>query len=181
MPPPHPTTPNSPPPTHTLFKPRAEHREAPDRLPALSPFSLLALLLLTLAPACTPPLATTTREQRAALSQLPYPADASHGPDLDIVIKRDGKAIQLINRTARPYANSQLWLNQQYVRNVSAIRIGPDNRLALNRFINRHREPFPTGTFLAPDDAKPVLLAELYDPQTQLKHRLLVWPDDTEP
>ena len=143
------------------------------------PLPLLALALLLTA--CTPPLTTSQRQQRERLSQLPYPADAAYGPDLDIAAVRDGSTLTLANRTASPYRDVQLWLNRQYVRELPVIRIGPDNRLDLDRFVNEHREPFPVGTLLAPDEAFPVVLAELYDPDTELKHRLLVWPDDTTP
>ena len=149
---------------------------------ALMPRRLLVLLTLAAwLTACTPPLSTSQQQRRERLSQLPYPADAAYGPDLDIAAVRDGSTLTLANRTARPYREVQLWLNRQYVRELPVIRIGPDNRLDLTRFINEHEEPFPVGAFLTPDDAFPVVLAELYDPDTELKHRLLVWPDDTTP
>ncbi|MEO0514448.1 MAG: hypothetical protein AAF086_04040 [Planctomycetota bacterium] len=128
---------------------------------------------------CAAPLTMSQEQERQRLAQLVYPAEAEYGPDLDIVVRRDGDHLTLINRTARSYRDVRIWLNQQYVREVPLIKIGPGNRLGLNRFINQHREPFPVGTLLAPDAAFPVVLAELLDLDTGLRHRLLVWPDET--
>jgi hypothetical protein len=67
-----------------------------------------------------------------------------------------------------------LWLNQQYVARIDRIAIGANNRFSLKRFVNRHGEGFPTAEFLAPDEARPVVSAELYDPETKRRHRLNV-------
>lgn len=128
---------------------------------------------------CTAPLSMSEEEERQRLAQLDYPADAEHGPDLDIVVRREGQSVTFINRTPRAYRDVRVWINQQYVREIAAIEIGPGNRFDLNRWINEHREPFPVGSFLAPDAAFPVVLAEMIDMDTGLRHRLLVWPDET--
>ncbi|MEM6458046.1 MAG: hypothetical protein AAF710_01490 [Planctomycetota bacterium] len=139
----------------------------------------LAPLLLLLPAGCAPPITLGQEQQRARLAALDYPADAPYGPDLDVVVRRDDRTLQLINRTPRRYADLRLWLNQQYVRDVPAIEVGPGNRYDLRRWINQHREPFPVAVLLAPDRAFPVVLAELHDPELNVRHRLLVWPDDT--
>ncbi|MEO1236885.1 MAG: hypothetical protein AAFX76_08870 [Planctomycetota bacterium] len=128
---------------------------------------------------CARPLAVGQADRRAQLAALEYPADAAYGPDLDIVIDRDGSAVVMINRTASVFRDVRVWLNQQHVRELPRIEIGPGNRFDLTRWINEHREPFPVGSLLTPEEARPVLLAELFDPETGLRHRLLVWPDDT--
>ncbi len=110
------------------------------------------------------------------LSQLRYPADAQRGPDLDIVVVRRGPAIELVNLTSESHGNVQLWINREYVGLVDAVRIGrpASNRVPLARFVNRHREIFPTGTFLVPDKRVDVIVAELYDPASSLRHRVRV-------
>lgn len=138
-------------------------------------------MLLPGAGGCVAPITVGQDEERRRLAQIDYPAEAEYGPDLDIVVRRDGDRLNLINRTPRVYRDVRLWLNQQYVRDVPRIEIGPGNRYTLTRWVNEHREPFPVGTLLAPDKAFPVVLAELIDLDTGLRHRLLVWPDDTEP
>jgi hypothetical protein len=119
----------------------------------------------------------------AELSKLAYPKDAPLGPDLDVLVVRTGGALELVNRTPSTYRNMQVWLNQQYVARIDAVQIGsPEglgaaasrNRLDLARFINLHGEPFPTGGLLAPEKSFPVVLAELFDPATGKRHRLLV-------
>lgn len=138
------------------------------------------VMLVTTLIGCAAPLPVSRQQERQRLAQLDYPAGAEHGPDLDIVVRRDGDRVTLINRTPQTYRDVRVWINQQYVRELAFIEIGPDNTLDLTRWINRHGEPFPVGTLLAPDKAFPVVLAELVDPETGLRHRLLVWPDETE-
>ncbi len=115
-------------------------------------------------------------ETRERLARQEYPADARYGPDLDVLVSRDGKLIRIANRTPQRYRDMQLWLNQQYVAEVREIAIGAGNRFELARFVNRYEESFPRGGFLRPEEGFPVVLAELYDPDTQIRHRLVVQP-----
>jgi hypothetical protein len=108
------------------------------------------------------------------LAQLVYPADAALGNDLDIVVIRNGGHIELVNRTATVPGPSELWLNQQYVGAVKSIPIGRGNQFDLVKFINEHGEAYPIGAVLQPDKSFPIVLAELFDPKTGLRHRLLV-------
>lgn len=113
-----------------------------------------------------------------ALAALRYPGQTEYGPDLDIVVVREDEHIRLTNRTARAYEGMQLWLNQQYVRQVDRIDIGVNPDTQLPTFLNRHHESFPVGSFLQPDQARPVISAELYDPATNVRYRLTVQPDN---
>jgi len=141
-----------------------------------SPLFVCALLLL-ISPGCS-----TTRDATAPpqtvkrLAALDYPEDAPHGPDLDVLLVRSGGQVRLVNRTAYSYAGMQLWLNRQYVRDSGTIQIGTDNLRELTDFINYYEEPYPVGTFLNPDQTAPLVLAELYNPQQNVRHRLLVRP-----
>ena len=114
----------------------------------------------------------------SALSALRYPGMSEYGPDLDIVVVREGSVIRLTNRTARSYQGMQLWLNQQYVQRAEPIAIGSNPDIQLPTLINRHREPFPIGSFLKPDLARPVISVELYDPVGNVRYRLTVQPDN---
>ena len=131
------------------------------------------LLLIVALPGCRRGPAPMP-EHVQVLSQLSYPAEAELAADLDIVVVRRGSALLLTNRTAYPYEQMQLWLNQQYVSQIERITIGRENRFNLKRFTNRHREPFPVAGFLSPDKAFPVVLAELYDPEADKRYRLTV-------
>ena len=140
---------------------------------------MLLLVLPGTFTACRAPVTLGQQEERQRYAQREYPADAEYGPDLDIVVRREGDRLTLINRTARAYRDQTLWLNQQFVRDLPIVEIGPGNRFDLTRWINQHRQPFPVGSLLSPDKAKPVVLAELYDPATKLRSKLLVWPEET--
>jgi hypothetical protein len=102
----------------------------------------------------------------------PYPIDAEHGDDWDILVRQGKISLQLVNRTARTYDNMRLWLNQQFVTDVASIAIGPGNSVPLASFVNVHGETYPVGGFLTPDKAFPVLAVELFDPADGKRHRL---------
>lgn len=149
----------------------------------MRPSSALAPALIALVAVlagCSRPLLNPSADAALAaeLSRIPYPKDAKLGADLDIVVIRDGRYAQLVNRTARSWTDVQIWLNQQYVGQVPAIAIGTDNTLDLVDFINQFGEPFPTGSLLRPEDAYPIVLAEIIDPATGLRHRLVVRPEE---
>lgn len=139
----------------------------------------LGLIVVTLlaSPGCEQDQPVLDDPTAETLSALRYPGLAEYGPDLDVVVTRSGSHIRLINRTATRYEGMQLWLNQQYVQQAQAIEIGDNPQLHLATFINRHREPFPTGTFLQPDRARAVISMELYDPAANVRYRLTVQPD----
>jgi hypothetical protein len=138
---------------------------------------LLAVGLVSLA-GCSQDLPTHDDPTAQALAALRYPGTSPHGPDLDIMVTRRGHSISLTNRTAKHYDGMQLWLNQQYVQETGTVAIGGNPGLHLSLFINGHREPFPIGTFLQPDIARPVISAELYDPVGNVRYRLTVQPDN---
>lgn len=115
------------------------------------------------------------------LSGLPYPGDKEHGPDLGIIVVRKANAIVLVNLTPRKLHDMQLWLNHEYVGLVDVIEIGNPagrNRFLLNHFVNQYHEAFPVGRFLTPDKGSMLVLAELYNPATELRHRVRVQLDN---
>lgn len=112
-------------------------------------------------------------EQLTQLASKPYPAQVALGEDLDILVIVDGAQMQLVNRTPRTYDKVELWLNQQYVGLVERINIGTDNQYNLHLFANRYQETYPTGSFLHPDRAFPVVQAEIHNPLTNTRHRLI--------
>lgn len=116
------------------------------------------------------------------LSRIPYPEDAPRGPDVDVVVVPHNASIELVNRTASNYENVRIWINEQYVSPEVDLAIGRGSRIDLRRFINALEEPFPTGTLLAPDKSRPVILAEMHDPNLGLRRRLRVQHnDDADP
>jgi len=111
------------------------------------------------------------------LASLAYPSDASYGDNLDLIAIKEGFNLRLVNRTPNVYRDLQLWLNQQYVHEVSRIEIGENNLYHLDTFINKHKESFPLGGFFTPEKAMPIILAELYEPYAKQRFRLVVQPN----
>lgn len=115
-------------------------------------------------------------EHARAMAVLSYPAEAERGEPLDVLVQRTRSRIRLINRTASSFEDMQLWVNQQYVTELDRVSIGERNVLHLEDFFNRYQEPFPTAWLLAPDRARPLVSAELYDPQREVRYPLTVLP-----
>lgn len=112
--------------------------------------------------------------QRHTLSLLKYPGSAKLGKNLDIVAVRHGGWVDLVNRTDQPLHHVQLWINQQYVRQVKTLAIGTGNHYPLDSFVNQHEQSFPTGTLLAPEKSADLVLVEVYNPRTDRRDRLVV-------
>lgn len=141
----------------------------------------LLVIALALATGCSALRDATAPPQTIKrLAALNYPEDAPHGPDLDVLLIRRANSVQIVNRTAYPYAGMQLWLNRQWVADSGSIQVGTANTRTLTDFINRYEEPYPVGTFLNPDQTQPLVLAELYNPAENIRHRLLVRPGNEE-
>ncbi len=136
---------------------------------------MLAVLVMNLA-ACS--VGGPNKKVRAELAAMRYPETAPRGSDLDILTRgKKSGYLRLTNRTPVNYQNVDLWLNQQYVAHMKEIKIASGGRsmsVPLSQFINRHGESFPVGGFLTPDKGFPVVQAELFDPATGQRHRLLV-------
>jgi len=144
-------------------------------MPRLRCYLCLSLLILPLA-GCAAPRTLSDPQAIALLAAIPYPVASAYGEDLDILVERKTWRIQLTNRTATHFRNPQLWLNQQWVGYAEELPVGQATVIQLGRFINEHHEPFPMGGFLSPDKAAPMILAELVNPTTGLRHRLVVEP-----
>ncbi len=138
---------------------------------------LLAVLISPMligAAGCTSSTPLSDRPQWARqLAELPYPADAENGADLDMTVKKQGESLVIVSREPRSFENVQIWMNRQYVTVVDRIATADRIEAPLDFFVNKHGESFPTGWLLAPEKARPVLTAEVYNPETGLKHRLV--------
>jgi hypothetical protein len=105
-----------------------------------------------------------------------YPAKAEYGEDLDIVVQREGRShIRVHNRTPVPYEGMVMWINQDYVRPIERLEIGHEkNRFDLTSWRNQYGEKYPVGSLLRPEQSRKVVLAELFDPVTGKRHRIIV-------
>jgi hypothetical protein len=110
------------------------------------------------------------------LSGMRYPENEAWGPDLDVVVVREGRKLRLVNRTARVYEGVRLWVNQQYVSELMNVEIGTENEVALNEVVNEYGEAFAVGSFLQPDKGMTVVSAELHDEDGSVRHKLVVQP-----
>lgn len=123
-----------------------------------------------------------TDAHAVAMSQLVYPNDAEHAPDLDIEVFRVRDKLRVINRSTRTFTNVQLWLNQQWVTDIGHIEIGTGkhgglvtaNEFSLDSFVDQYRRPYPVGTMLSPDKTQQLVFAEIFVPEEGKRYRLTV-------
>lgn len=145
-------------------------------MPTPTPARITAVVALALLFGCADRQPNLPHEQVRQLAAIPYPADAQWGEDLDIIVVHQGAVVQLVNRTPRDYENVRLWFNQQYVRPVERLEIGPNNLVDLRKAVNEHGQAYPVGSFLKPDQRAVLVQAELFDPGAGVRHRLIVQP-----
>lgn len=120
--------------------------------------------------------ASLSAAQIKKLAALDYPAKADHGDDLQVIVTREGGVLRLNNTGTVVKRDCLLWVNRQYVSLLPLLKIGTDNTVELTACINRHQEPYPVGYWLRPDLDQRVVLVELLDPATGLRHRLVTRP-----
>lgn len=135
---------------------------------------MMLVMMLAVAGGCAEQRIETP--QARELAELRYPETARSGPTLDVLVHTEGREIHLVNRTPRTYHGMQLWLNRQYVRHIRKLDIGEGNYYELRSFVNRWQEPFPTGGLLTPERRRPMVLAELYDPDADVRYPLQTQP-----
>ena len=142
-------------------------------------FTLCAMLALSLSAMGCSSVGLGLHDQATVdkLAKLVYPSQSDRGNDLDILVVRTAGSIKLVNRTPRVYHNVEIWLNQQFVNLVPRLQISQssgDTHMSLTSFVNKHGQTYPIGGLLTPDLNQPLLIAELFDPATGLRHHMLV-------
>ncbi len=137
-------------------------------------FVLFACLAMCVITGCMGTARKADPDLAAELSILPYPKASPVGEDLDIVAIMHWQSLELVNRTPNSRADVQLWLNQQYVARVAQLPVGQSVSVSLDKFVNQHGEEYPSGDILTPDRRVQIILAELFDPATGKRQKLLV-------
>ena len=150
------------------------NRCAVPRGAALAPVLMMAMLTLLAGVGCQGSHKLADPVLARDLSPLVYPKDAPLGEDLDIVVIRSNRQMELVNRMPRSYSDVTLWVNQQYVGRPVTIDVGSSLEVDLTQYVNKHGEEYPVGWLLGPDLRFPVHLVELFDPSTGKRHRLTV-------
>ena len=146
------------------------------RLPPPAAFTLYLLFSgLGLAGCSTLPAGTSAAET-ARLAAMDYPEQARYGEDLEVIVTRHGRYLRLNNTGTTVKRDCVLWVNRQYAAVLPLLAIGNGTEVDLTNCVNRHQEPFPVGRFLRPDLEKRVVLADVFDPGTGLRHRLTTRP-----
>lgn len=115
-------------------------------------------------------------DRSAQADRVFAPPGSELGADLDIAVRQRGGVLVLDNREASGFAGQQLWLNRQWNADAPAIPPAERVELDLTVFVNGYGETYPVGGLLSPDKTERVVSAELYDPGSGVRRRLLVWP-----
>ncbi len=91
-----------------------------------------------------------------------YPEYLPLGDELAIEVRRvDREHIRIDNRTAVPYTQVPVWINETYGQTLEEIPLGESKPIALVGFINQFGEQYPVGSLLAPEQSRTVVSAVL--------------------
>lgn len=129
----------------------------------LGGLSIIALLGLSVGCDAVRHVATSLGPEHAIGSAEPmyYPADKPIGDSMDIeVVRLSRRHVRMTNRTAHTLNDLTVYFNQQYGGTVEALPPGKPVEVALAEFVNEHGERFPVGSFLEPDKARVLILAD---------------------
>lgn len=96
-----------------------------------------------------------------ARATRPYPVDLHVARSVDIQVFRDDTNLEVVNATARSYADFDLWVNQRYVRHVAALPAGESIRLSLWDFFDVRGEAFNAGGFWRTEEPTAVRLVQI--------------------
>jgi hypothetical protein len=101
------------------------------------------------------------------LATRPYPDKLHTAAPVDMQVFRRGTDIEIVNSTARSYADLDLWINQRYVRHLASLPAGKTIRLGLWDFRDEHGDAFYAGGFFRAYPATPVRLVEIQAAEDQ--------------
>lgn len=93
---------------------------------------------------------------------MTYPEDAAVGEPIDVqVIRLDRRNVRFDNRTTLVMQNVTVFLNHQYGAVLEQLPVGDSGPVALNQFVNEYAERYPVGSFLEPEKAQVLVLADV--------------------
>jgi hypothetical protein len=132
---------------------------------------LLLLLLLAVGPGCQRRMYDISKATR------PYPHELHEPNSIDIQVFRKGPSIEIVNATARSFADFDLWINQRYVRNVELLGPGQTIRLSLWDFYDLRGDRFSAGGFWRTEPPMPLGMAQIQEAEGEPLIGLLVVPE----
>ncbi len=101
------------------------------------------------------------RQQEPDPTPMIYPAEAETDDALDIqIVRQDRRHIRFDNRTTQSLNDVTIWLNHEYGAVIDRVPIGNSGQVPLLQFVNQHGERYPVGSFLEPEKAKVLVLAD---------------------
>lgn len=110
--------------------------------------------MLTLA-SCTPTIYAPD------LATRPYPIEQHTTNTADIQCFRRGTDMEIVNSTARSYADFDLWINQRYTCRMASLPAGATRRISLWDFVDQHGLRFYAGGVFRSYPAEPMRLVEI--------------------
>jgi hypothetical protein len=118
-------------------------------------FSALAALLLLINQGCE------RKIYDPAWATRPYPHDMHRAMTVDMQVFRRDTDIEIVNSTARSYADFDIWVNQRYVRHVNSLPAGGTIKLSLWEFHDDLGDAFYAGGLFRTYEPTPVRLVEI--------------------
>ena len=96
-----------------------------------------------------------------SLAVSSYPFEQHSLEVVDVHVFREGPQMIIVNGSDRHWESPKIWINQRYMFDSSAIKIGGTVVLDLNLFRDEFGETFSAGGFFAFREAEPLRLVEI--------------------
>lgn len=114
-----------------------------------------AAILILASASCTPQVYVPELATRA------YPTEHHNTRTIDIQCFRRGTDLEIVNSTARSFADFEVWINQRYMQRINDLPAGATLRISLWDCIDAYGRRFYAGGFFRAYPAEAVRMVQI--------------------
>jgi hypothetical protein len=90
----------------------------------------------------------------------PYPEELGQGAMLKVQVFRDGGDLIIVNASAQPFEDLDIWVNQQYMLHLDQLAVGETRTVWFGDFFDQWGETPVAGGFFRTDAPTPSVLVQ---------------------
>ncbi len=90
----------------------------------------------------------------------PYPEDLGQGTMLKVQVFRDGGDLIIVNASAQPFEDLDIWINRQYMLHLDHLEVGETRTVWFGDFFDQWGETPVAGGFFRTDAPTPSVLVQ---------------------
>ena len=96
----------------------------------------------------------------------PYPEQLGRGAMVQVQVFRDGGELIIVNASAQPFNDIDIWVNRQYMLHLDRLRVGETRTVWFGDFFDQWGETPVAGGFFRTDAPTPSVLVQLQIDET---------------